>query len=154
VELRPFQQSIVNLMIPEDRFINCLICTTGNVGKSYLVGYAATKGLCIQIPLCNDFKECMGMVCDILSDGDIREPNCICLDLPRASSKERLQGLYSAIESIKDGYSYDSRYHMKTWRYESPAVWVFTNKEPDKTLLSMDRWKLWKVNAELQLVPY
>jgi hypothetical protein len=61
-------------------------------------------------------------------------------------SKENLGGLFSAIETIKDGYVYDERNHFKEWWFDSPNIWVFTNSVPETDYLSKDRWVYWEVN--------
>lgn len=65
--------------------------------------------------------------------------------------KNKLYGIYSAIEQIKKGKLVDLRYHYKCWWIDSPQIWVFSNRMPDTRMLSADRWKLWKVTADRDL---
>lgn len=154
-DLRGFQLTIAkNHLEPNDRFVNMLICHTGNLGKSFLVAFLASHQKAIQIPMVNDAKELAGIVCCMLMDSKNREPGAILIDMPRAAGKDKLLGLFSAIETIKDGFVWDQRYHYKEWRFEPPAVWVFTNQLPDTRLLSADRWKFWMVDWSNSLVPY
>ena len=70
---------------------------------------------------------------------------CYLIDMPRAMNKERLYGLFSAVESIKDGFAYDDRYHYKEKLFDCPNIWMFTNVEPDMGMLSRDRWRFYEV---------
>jgi hypothetical protein len=69
------------------------------------------------------------------------------IDMPRAIKKDKLNGFYSAIESLKDGYAFDDRYKFVEKIFDSPCIWVFTNTYPDTDLLSEDRWKFWHVGG-------
>ena len=74
------------------------------------------------------------------------------IDFPRSLSKKNLHEFYSGIESIKNGYCFDKRYHFKEKYFDSPTIYITMNQEPDKSLLSRDRWILWKLeNSELFL---
>jgi hypothetical protein len=67
--------------------------------------------------------------------------------------KRKLGGMYSAIEQIKKGKVYDMRYSYKEWWFNSPQIWVFGNHMPDLSMLSADRWKIWSIDASMDLVP-
>lgn len=69
-------------------------------------------------------------------------------------NKERLGGIYSAIEQIKKGKLYDLRHCYKEYWIDSPTIWVFSNIPPDLSLLSKDRWKIWVVDDTKSLKPY
>ena len=66
-------------------------------------------------------------------------------DMPRAVNKEKMHGMFTAIEQNKKGKVWDSRHSYKEWWYDSPRVWVFTNEFPNIRYLSMDRWRFWKI---------
>jgi len=84
-------------------------------------------------------------VCDILMAKQMRDPKCIFIDLPRAMDKKHLRGLFTAIEQIKKGKVFDTRYSYKEWWFDSPQVWVFTNIPPKTHYLSADRWNLYQI---------
>ncbi len=65
--------------------------------------------------------------------------------MPRAIDKEKLNSLYSAIETIKDGYAYDDRYSFKEKVFDCPCIWVFTNVIPESHFFTDDRWKFYTV---------
>ena len=47
---------------------------------------------------------------------------------------------YQAIEAIKNGIFYNTKYESKMITYNSPHVIIFANFFPDITKLSSDRW--------------
>ena len=72
--------------------------------------------------------------------------------MPRAMNQKKCGQMYTAIETLKGGWSYDWRNHWKEWYMDSPIIWVFTNTEPELSYITEDRWALWKIekNEELQ----
>jgi hypothetical protein len=140
--LHSWQQSVIDtLSVWDTRTINCLINTSGNIGKSTLVGWVRAHQLGRALPPVNDYKDLMRMVCDMPIS------QAYMIDMPRAIKKDKLNGFYSAIESLKDGYAFDDRYKFVEKIFDSPCIWVFTNTYPDTDLLSEDRWKFWHVGG-------
>lgn len=154
LKLYPWQETVVNDTSFDDRIVNCIIDTKGCNGKSTCARYAMLHHRAIKLPIHNDSIKLIQSTCNMLMARNERHPTHVFCDLPRALSKEKLGGLYIAIEEIKGGYVYDERNHFEEWWYDSPSVWVFSNEEPDSTLLSKDRWKLWEIGPELQLIPF
>ena len=106
------------------------------------------------MPPINDAKELIQVACDICKSKEIRDPSPIFIDLPRAMRKSELGGVFTAIEQIKKGKLYDTRYRYTEWWIDSPAIWVFTNVLPDLNSLSLDRWVIWHINDSKELVKY
>jgi len=132
----------------DDRTVHVVYDAHGNIGKSTLCGYMATHGMARMIPPMKDHKDIMRMA---MCAGEAR---CYLVDLPRAMDKERLISMWTAIESLKNGHVYDDRYEYKEkWFIHPPTVIVFTNKIPDRNILSADRWAIWTV-ANGDLLPY
>lgn len=147
-KLYEWQQHIVdNYDVWDTRTINIIIDAKGNTGKSTLIGYMRAHKLGFAIPYCNDFRDIMRMIMDVPTK------RCYLMDMPRAIKKEKLYQMYSALETIKNGYAYDDRYHFKEKVFDCPNIWVFTNIFPDLSLLSQDRWVIWKIKNNI-LVPY
>lgn len=101
----------------------------------------------IDLPPLNDFKEIIQIMYGICSAKNLRTIGGVFFDLPRAMDKERLHGIFCALEQIKKGKLYDMRYSYRDWWIDSPQIWVFTNYLPDLSLLSNDRWNLWEVKG-------
>lgn len=70
---------------------------------------------------------------------------CCILDLPRSS-----EGYisYSGIEEIKNGHFFNNKYESSSVIFDIPHVVVFANFEPNKKLLSEDRWKIKEIKIK------
>lgn len=147
--LRPFQQRIVDMAgVWDTRTINLVFCPEGNKGKSILVGYCRAYKIARALPPVNDSRDLMRMVCDLPTS------RCYLFDMPRAQNKDRLYQFYSAVETIKDGYAWDDRYSFKEKIFDSPNIYIFTNTLPNLNMLSLDRWKIWSIDENYELVNF
>lgn len=152
--LRPFQQTIWDsTKVFEPRIINMIYCPKGNQGKSVIASLCELHGKGVDLPPCNDAEKLIQSMCDIIGPHgkQLRDPNPVFVDLPRAMNKDRLNGIYTAIEQIKKGKLFDTRYKYVDWWIDSPQIWVFSNIYPDLEMLSRDRWKIWTINDEYKL---
>lgn len=144
--LYSWQQTIVDQYdVWDTRTINIVIDKKGNNGKSTLIGYMRAHKLAFALPYCNDFKDIMRMVMDVPTK------RCYLLDMPRAIKKEKLFQLFSALETIKNGYAFDDRYSFREKIFDCPNIWVFTNTIPELSYLSLDRWVFWEITDNLEL---
>lgn len=151
--LYPYQRSILDISkVSDHRHVNVVYSPEGNQGRSTLADLAELYHGYLDIPPLNDAKDIMQLLCNICMDAKIRDPKVIFFDLPRCMNQEKLHGMYNAIEQVKKGKLYDIRNHLRRWRIESPVVWVMTNTLPNFSWLSMDRWKLWIIDSDYQLV--
>lgn len=132
----------------EPRKLDLIYDSEGGKGKSTIASICEILHGGIDMPPLNDFKEIIALACDICIERNTRDPKIMFFDLPRALDKDRLNGLYSAIEQIKKGKLYDCRYKYKSWWIDSPRCWVFSNHLPDTTMLSADRWNIWTINKK------
>lgn len=140
IELRPWQATICEMAKTyEQRVVDIIYDPIGAIGKTVLTRYMMVNGLCSILPFVNDFKDMMRMAMCIGS-----KP-CYIIDMPRAINKEKLYQLYSGIEMLKSGYSYDDRYEFRQSLFDPPRIIVFTNVLPDMGMLSADRWRIWEV---------
>lgn len=154
-KLYPYQEQILESGKQlELRKINLIYDKTGNNGKSTVSAIGELKYDFIDMPPLNDYKELVQLLHSILSSTNNRHPGLIFIDMPRAIGKERLFGLYSAIEQIKKGKVYDIRYKYAKWWFDVPQIWVFSNSLPNMEWLSPDRWNIWAVTEDRRLVPY
>ena len=142
-QLRPFQETIINdYGVWNTRTINIVYDERGCNGKSVLKGYLRATGKGRPLPPINDYKDMLAMVCDIPTS------KLYIIDMPRAFKKDKLGGFYAAIETIKDGYAYDTRYSFKEKIFDCPNIWVFTNTLPNFDFMSKDRWKIWEITED------
>lgn len=140
---KSWQETVINMIMktPDDRHINVIIDNEGNKGKSFLTMYLASFKMARNVPQMKDHRDILRLVMDM------PESPCYIFDLPRATSKNDQHSIYSAIEQIKNGYAYDDRYNYKEKFFEPPHIFVFTNQEPDTSLLSNDRWVFWTISG-------
>ena len=93
IKFYPFQQSIVDMIQQFDsRIIDVIVDISGNNGKSTLASLCELMHGCIDMPLINDYKETVSLLCNICMDTDNRKPKRYIFDMPRAMSKESLHG--------------------------------------------------------------
>lgn len=154
-KLYPFQKTIWDSQNTfDDRSINLIYCPEGNKGKSTIASLMELHNCGIDLPSVNDYKELVQAVCDICESQELHNPKTLHIDLPRALDKTRLFGMISAIEQIKKGKLFDFRYKYKVWWIDSPQIWVYSNWLIDTNMLSKDRWKIWTINDNLELIKY
>jgi hypothetical protein len=119
----------------------------GNIGKSILCQYIDVYDLGNNVPAA--FEDYKGLMHSLHG---MSPKNLYLVDLPRALQTFKLSNLYSALETLKSGFIWDQRYGWKRTNIDCPMIWVFTNKPPPPDFLSRDRWKIWYVNEQRQLV--
>lgn len=158
--LYPFQQSLLDIMkIFDKRSIYYIYNESGNIGKTTFSGYAELQHKATVLPVTNDSDKLIQSCCNILMGKQQRTDVTIIIDLPRAlQNKDKLYGLFVAIEVIKSGKVYDMRNRYKQWFFDSPTIIVFSNCDPEEfvfggDILSQDRWQL-KTIVDNELIDY
>nr|WCR62193.1 MAG: replication associated protein [Smacoviridae sp.] len=138
--LRKPQEAIIEaLESTNDREVVIWYDEGGNVGKSWLTGALWERGLAYYCPPTVDtVKGMVQWVASCYMDGGFRP--YIIIDIPR--SWKWSEQLYVAIESIKDGLVYDTRYHSRMINIRGVKVLVLTNTLPKLDKLSKDRWRI------------
>lgn len=146
-ELYPWQLQFKKLLTTFDsRSIHILHDNEGCKGKSTFRMWMLCNKLAFFIPYCNDYKDIMRMAMDGPKMG------AYIFDLPRALKKEKLHQFLAGVESLKDGYVFDDRYKFQYEIIDSPGLLIITNTIPDLTLMSIDRWHIWKINEHNELL--
>ena len=137
-----------------NRQIDCIVDVKGCNGKSTLASIGDLLYKFIDLPLSHDGQKLIESTCDILISKDCRVPKLVFFDMPRAFNKDKMNGIYTALETIKKGKVWDMRHSYKEWWFDSPRIWVFSNEFPDESLLSRDRWKFWQITDDKKLTTY
>lgn len=151
-KLYPWQQEVKNISsIFDTRKINIIVDYDGNNGKSTIAHHLRLTMGGICLPICNDGEKIIQSCCNILTAKNVRNTIPIFIDLPRAMDKTRLYGIYTAIEQVKTGWVYDVRNQWKEWDFDSPVIWVTTNRAPEENWLTKDRWNLYAITPEKNL---
>lgn len=138
--LRPAQKRALQaLQATNDREVVVWYDETGNVGKSWFTGHLWETGKAYYVPPTVDtVKGMIQWVASCYMDGGYRP--YVIIDIPR--SWKWSDQLYTAIESIKDGLIYDTRYHSRMINIRGVKVIVMTNTLPKLDKLSQDRWRI------------
>ena len=149
--LHPWQKHIIDSRTDfNDRVINLVYDAKGCNGKSTLACLSQLHYKGFDVPPIGDHKELTQAVCDYLMARQLRDPDFIFIDFPRALTMEggkKLAPFMVAIEQIKKGHVADVRNHYKEWWFDSPQVWVFTNHPVDPRFMSKDRWKFYGISG-------
>lgn len=139
-ELYPYQKQLIEeAQNYNDRFIDVIYDTEGNLGKSIFSEYLEHKDLAEEVPPFRSMEDIFQWVY-----GRPKKKVYI-FDMPRGMKKDKLGDFYAGIEVIKNGVAYDKRYTAKKTRFDRPRIFVFTNTLPVFELLSKDRWQVWEV---------
>lgn len=119
-----------------DRTITVWWDSVGCRGKTYLARWLFERGLALYVPpTVKDAKSLIQYVCS----GYKGQPY-IVIDIPRSTKWHT--DLYVAIESIKDGLIYDTRYSAKMQDIWGVKILVTCNSKPNPDALSSDRWNI------------
>ena len=147
--MRPYQRDLFEKSTQFDmRAIDLIYDRIGNIGKSIFAEYMESEGLAEEIPPYRLMDDIFQWVCT----RPVKK--CYILDMPRGMKKDKLGDLYSGIEIIKNGTAYDKRNRAKKIRFDRPRIFVFTNTLPQFDLMSKDRWNVWTINEDYELIPY
>lgn len=149
-QLFPWQHRMIKILQTPDksyRLINCVYNDGGGIGKSRFARYCSINKIARKVPTLTDVKDIMGYVIGFPSE------KAYIIDMPKSMKKHKnnLDGFYSGIECLKDGYAFDLRYKAKERYFNPPNVVIFTNSIPSLDHLSIDRWIFWWVDKNLNL---
>ena len=145
-ELRENQRMYLqNLETQNDRQIDVIVDNGrfgGNHGKTWLARhlYQSGKGFYVP-PTIGNGKQ----IIQFVASGYRSEP-IIVIDVARSTVWN--SELYVALETIKDGMVYDTRYHHTQRDIHGVKVLVTCNRKPVLKYLSKDRWRLYDWRGE------
>lgn len=146
--LRPYQQQIKDMItVPCDRSIIVIYDPIGNSGKSIFSEYLEYLKVAYEIPTFDKLEDIMFCVMGL------KTYPCYIVDMPRGLPKRSLSQFYSGLECLKNGVAYDKRYQFRKRRFDRPHIVVFTNVLPKWNLLSLDRWKPYRMLSDYSMTP-
>lgn len=141
---RDYQKKILDIIKeePDERAVYWFYDPVGNVGKSQFSKYLAVKHNALYID--------EGKKCDIafyfkqhIEKG--LEPEIVIFDIPR-DNKNVVS--YKSIEAIKSGMMFSNKYESGSIIFNSPHIFIFSNYLPDTEKLSLDRWRIFKIDKD------
>lgn len=128
---------------PDDRKITWIVNNGGGIGKTQLA-----KHLCLSYP--GEVLYVNGAGADVrygvtkfIEDGGHLRT---CIFGFTKSMESRVS--YEALEQVKDGIFYNTKFESKMVIYDPPHVIVFSNWLPDRSKLSADRWDVIVIDTE------
>lgn len=133
--LRPWQEQLLSYLSehPSDRSVVWVTDLEGGSGKSWLATYMTTQYKAFLI---------RGGETRDLSYAYQREP-MVVFDIPRSLMA---QVPWNLIEMFRDGTVWSGKYESHLKRMKVTHVLVMTNRSPDLTKLSRDRWDCFELN--------
>lgn len=148
----PWQIDILNDRFVSNRQVVVVIDKKGCTGKTTVGMNLAAQEKGFMVPPLDDYKDLMAVVMAKMQH--TKSHKIIVIDIPRAIKQEKMYPLFAAVESIKNGYVFDTRYKYKEHSFDAPTVVVFMNTEPPERYLSSDRWKLLKISLKKEFIPF
>ena len=146
IQFKPFQQSIVDIACSEvnRRDIHYFFEEKGNVGKTIISEYLHIfHGAIITGGKADDMKHAVTRWSEITGSS----PVIIIVDLARSDPLNPES--CKALEAIKNGLFFDGKYESAmAHSFEKPHVFIFSNRAPDTSLFSEDRWKIFHIEDE------
>ena len=139
-QLYDWQLNILDLIKQKanNRIIHWYWESKGNAGKTSFTRYLAIKHNACIIQ--------KGKYADIMNHVYMtKNLELFIIDVPRSSGKNVS---YNAMESIKGGLIFNSKYETGQKIINSPHIIVFANEAPDTSKLSSDRWNIVEINKK------
>jgi hypothetical protein len=136
---REWQLNVLNIIKtePDDRLIYWIWGEKGNNGKSYLFKYIACFYNAVIIS--GKKNDVFNQMNTWLTNHPTENPRVVISDISR-DSFEFIN--YDVIEQIKGGCFYSGKYEGGLCVYPSPHIIIFSNNLPDKSKMTLDRWKI------------
>lgn len=127
---------------PDKRTINWYWSHGGMTGKTTFCKYlCVNKGF---IMLGGKASDCKNGVLEYAKANFGKTPKKIVVNIPRSMDDKKVS--YEAYESLKDMIFYSGKYEGGMVCGNCPHLYIFANFEPDESMLSADRWKIFCVD--------
>lgn len=141
-ELYPWQQFVLDLIKeePNDRDIYWFWEPIGNIGKTSLIKHIVMNNdNCTVVD--GKAADAIHGITEMVRKGN--DPKVVFMDIVR-TQEGRIS--YAAIEKIKNGMFFNTKYETGMVLYDCPHVIVFANWPPDIHALSKDRWQIYTID--------
>lgn len=131
---------------PDRRAVYWFWDEKGGAGKTMLAAYMEDKldNRWISISSLGSMRDAAQSIGQELDNGWLGHG--IIIDLGRRSSE--YMSIYEPIEHIKNGRMNGTKYKGKKLRFRVPHVVIFSNKLPIMSDISMDRWRIHKIEDD------
>ena len=143
VELRHWQKDAFELFeTPSERKIIWIYGPQVNVGKSWFQNYVEAYFGYRRV-FRSDLRIKHRDTCNLLKNRGLTAIDIFLFNDSRSTKGEEMN-IYRVLEDIKDGAATSSKYDNKIIKFKTPnVVMVFSNRQPDLSSLSKDRWEVY-----------
>ncbi len=134
IEMYDWQKDIIRLLKeePDNRTINWYWEKIGKMGKSALARHLIIKHNALVVGGCA--RDILYGISEFIKKNELK---IVIIDIARSQFNKIS---YNAIEQIKNGFFYNTKYESGMTVFNAPHVIVFANDEPDYDMMSRDRW--------------
>lgn len=150
----PYQKQIGDSCGPNRDHVNVIVNPDGMEGKTETAGILQVWGKRVYDFLCTEKPNRMVYTfCSQMIAAQDRNPDLVFFDIPRGMHENAAWCGLLALENLTRQQITDSRYRSNTWRFNCPARWVMTNRDPIvwKDKMSKGRWVIWDMQADNSL---
>lgn len=135
--LRPFQNRLLRyISTNSDRSIGVVVDHCGGQGKTHFARWCELNGKAVYIEGSGTDEQITRDLFDICENTRI---HAVIIDCTRSGNLDKRE-FWSGIEQIKNGHLADRRYGYRSRWIPPPAVLILSNREPEWSYLSGDRW--------------
>jgi hypothetical protein len=138
--------------VPDDRTVDWIIDPVGNTGKSSFarayVSEVPTDGILMKIDNLDRMELTLIKKIENYRMLHYKDPKVIFFDFPRASDSTKIISATALMEDAKSGHL-ETTFGGKHKEIEISDVHiiVLSNNAPDLSVLSVDRWRLWRLGG-------
>ena len=141
INLRPWQQSLLEYIKPTDREVIWVRGMTGNEGKTWFQQFLKERYGWSKAVTGMDIKAKNSSLCHALRKRSLVTTDTFVFNVGKAKTEADVN--YEVLEKIKDGQIFASKYDSTELQFKTPnTVIVFSNDRPNIKQLALDRWKM------------
>lgn len=137
---------------PDDRTVDWIIDPVGNTGKSSFarayVSQVPTDGILMKIDNLDRMELTLIKKIEKYRRKYYKDPKVVFFDFPRASDPSKVISATALMEDTKSGHL-ETTFggNHKEIEISNVHVIVLSNNAPDLSVLSVDRWRLWRLGG-------
>lgn len=138
--------------LPDDRTVDWIIDPVGNTGKSSFarayVSEVPTDGILMKIDNLDRMELTLIKKIEEYRRKYYKDPKVIFFDFPRASDPSKIVSATALMEDAKSGHL-ETTFggNHKEIEISDVHIIVLSNNAPDLSVLSVDRWRLWRLGG-------
>lgn len=153
----PWQKFFMDQILsknPDGRIVDWIIDPVGRTGKSSFarayVSSPTTDAILMKIDNLDRMELALISKIKEYRSKHNKDPRIVMFDFPRAADARKVMDATALMEDAKSGHL-ETNFggHFKELHICNIHVVVFSNNAPDLSVLSIDRWRLWRLGGKL-----